>query len=148
MNVDRLQHLSGLLRKDAADPTGVKFDLSSWASTREHNETPKMSCGTAACAIGVACLSKEFEDEGFSYEISSYRYPEINITPKFKHSIGWFAVRNFFELDRFECAWLFYDSNYTITTGAEAELEVANRIDQLIANDGLTDKEKDKVFTY
>lgn len=65
----RLLKLADLLMKDARNKKGIKFDMRTWGVVKDP-ETP-MSCGTSACAMGLAALSGAFSKAGLRYRISS-----------------------------------------------------------------------------
>lgn len=92
MDVVRLERMRDLLRRDAANPTGVRFDLGGWAGPADspqgssgYWEIPEgvemvdryysdfapikveASCNTMACAFGLAAISGEFAAEGLTY---------------------------------------------------------------------------------
>lgn len=129
MNVKRLKKLARLLFADAAKPKGVKFDLTAWAKKGgrikafKNEKRVPVSCGTNACAVGLACISGAFKKEGLSFEIRN----KILI-PTFAASNNWEAVEIFFEITRDEARFLFESTAYRKSKGAEAEIMVANRI--------------------
>jgi hypothetical protein len=61
MNVVKLLNLAELLRKNAADEKGMKFDLS-FVNRVAAGELFGRNCGTAGCAVGLACVSDEFPE--------------------------------------------------------------------------------------
>lgn len=96
MNVERLTMMIDLLRADAANPQGVRFDLATWASPADGGIAPgaawelgeevvtaarihgdgyvmgdakviPMSCDTFACAFGLAALDPGFRALGLDY---------------------------------------------------------------------------------
>lgn len=165
MNKERLLRLADLLEADAANPNGVKFDLRGWAIPSKHLEAwdslwafreknpdhlrffepaaeVQVSCGTAACAMGLAVISGAFLNEGLSYEID---LSDGQLSPVFTDERGlrhasWAAAIEFFDLkdsdgdyDWGAANHLFDATEYEPSHGAEAELEVARRIRAMCA---------------
>lgn len=164
MNKERLLRLADLLEADAANPNGVKFDLRGWAIPSKHlsawdnlfdfkdenpdlkffgeDEEVKVNCGTAACAMGLAAISGAFLSDGLGYEID---LRDGQLSPVYnKEGIrhgGWNAAIEFFDLKRgdgeydWDAANHFFDAaQFAPSNGAEAELEVARRIREVVAN--------------
>ena len=158
MHVERLQRLAALLRKDADDPKGVKFDLGVWAAPSEdyqksrgghyfpHNAVEKIevSCGTTACALGLAAISGEFKADG----LTAYFAPgfecggttKYSLWPQYEGYDGMSAGQRFFGLETIgQSRFLFDPECYDeLPVGREGELFVADRIDGLIASGGET----------
>ena len=55
MNKKRLLKLADLLEADAKNKKGIKFDY--WATANLADPKEPISCGTSACAMGLAALS-------------------------------------------------------------------------------------------
>ncbi len=135
MKKRRLLKLAKLLEKDAKNKKGVKFDLNTWGYSS--SKRPKANCNTTACAIGLACVSGTFKNEGLSYKMSEDGY---QIIPIYKDkSVGnlitsFPAVAEFFEITFRECDDLFIYSSYTPEEreGANGELAVAKRIREFV----------------
>lgn len=142
----RLLKLAGLLEKDAKNKKGVKFDLGTWAKpanadyleqyTTRANVTPSPDCGTAACAVGLACISGAFAREGLT--IAPRRWDggmQVGYiaVPAFGRLRDFPAVRAFFDLDKHQSRWLFMSQFYRASTGARAERAVAKRIRDFVA---------------
>lgn len=120
----RLRKLAGLLEADAKNKNGIKFDLGTWGKS---SGTPvAMSCGTTACAMGLATISGVFKREGLHNEY----HPNYGIiVPKIGRWAGLDAAMKLFEIKHREAAFLFYDESYKgATIGAAAERAVARRI--------------------
>ena len=132
MNKARLLKLADLLEADAKNPYGVRFNLRDWGKAED--KTPTVDCGTTACAIGLACLSPEFQAEGLSFD-TYFDEDESNwgMRPKYGPRDSWGAVEDFFELSHRESYRLFRRSAYEVFKGAEAELAVAARIREMVA---------------
>lgn len=143
MNADRLLRLAALLESDAANPNGVKFDLRTWAGDAApepgmETEPPDpkklgVHCGTQACAIGLACLSGAFAEDGLSWEVSDH---ENNIVPLFNGQKGIDAVTELFALyGHSQACRLFVDVYYPDEQqkGRDAELAVAARVREFVA---------------
>jgi hypothetical protein len=176
MNVERLERMRDLLRRDAANPHGVKFDLGTWASPAyddnevdgpstfdlpadvEHNEynagystaepiKVEVSCGTTACAFGLAAISGEFAKEGLTYEFMLSAYRPRNSGPVRGHLMpayggchGMHAAQGLFDISLEDASYFFDPECYDGTPKeAEGELLVAQRIDDFIKGDIDTD---------
>lgn len=151
MRADLLTRQAALLRRDAANPTGVKFDLSSWAEPAVDSELRNkastyrsfwkgdvevvpVSCSTKACAFGLAAISGEFKAEGLTYHIN-YRgdlIPRIITLDGIIHS-GFTAAEVLFGIEGDDAEYLFDPDCYEETpVGASGEIEVAQRIEHFI----------------
>jgi hypothetical protein len=150
MRKDLLLKLADLLEQDANNPTGISFNLRSWGrpeslddstfDDKVKTQTVPVSCGTSACAFGLAAISGIFKDEGLSYRM--YLGLDQNLVPTFKnHGVtleGFEAATAFFELpEESIITYILFDPIYYPTnkrTGKDAELEVARRIRKLVAD--------------
>ena len=124
MNKRRLLKLADLLEADAKNDKGVKFDLGAWAELPAGEVT--LDCQTTACAIGLACISSEFEE--LTYRRSGWQ--RNGLVPLFKDFRGWDAVQRFFGLTEGQAYRLFNDSSYPEDKGERA---VAYRIRRMVA---------------
>lgn len=120
----RLLKLAGLLEADAKNKKGIKFDLSGWG--RVGNEEKPISCGTTACAMGLAMVSGAFKREGLGGDLSS----TWSLCPRFGHLSDWDATEAFFSITDDQAEWLFMDDSYptSLRQGARGERAVAKRI--------------------
>lgn len=136
MNKDRLLRLVALLRQNAANPKGVKFDMGTWGKTNAwgHERAPA-SCGTAACAFGLAAISGEFKADGLSYQKHGFWGGRIAVV--YDWAEGFEAAAKFFDISCDDAHYLFDARTYVNTTGADAEIEVANKIERYVNNGGL-----------
>lgn len=125
MNIERLQKLVDLLKQVPQE----NLDLTNWGSafdevTVKPTMKENLECGYSACAIGWACIDKEFNEEGLTYNIS-----DEGITPATLDSdgefylYGWPAIRKFFDLPEEISLHLFADWEY-------------NEEDYIVDNDG------------
>lgn len=165
MHTERLGRMRDLLRRDAANPTGVKFDLGTWAEPAErqghgHNfplpegvkssdshryytelEPIKVpvSCDTMACAFGLAAISGEFKDEGLSYSFCiGADKTNGTLLPAYQGEHGFEAAAALFRITTGDAQYFFDPDHYDTTPKeAEGELIVAQRIDDFI--NGLID---------
>lgn len=145
MNKDRLTRMVDLLKRDAANPKGVKFDLGIWAAPARHGVTRwggipdgeplvvATSCGTKACAFGLAAISGEFAEDGLNYKFG----PEVNgtrmLVPTFEGEECFGAAATFFDIKYNDASYLFDPESYEETPReAEGELFVAQRISDFI----------------
>lgn len=154
-HADRFFRLEHLLRNNAANETGMKFDLNAWGhlpddfgekvvrrfgDPRMITEKPNLDCGTVGCAIGLAVLSGEFDKDGLSYRAERnkwYQEGQYIPVPRFEGWNGWSAVELFFGISHDEAFELFQPTNYACTTGAKAELAVAERIREFVERRGV-----------
>lgn len=127
---DRLIRLQTLLVADASNPNGVSFDLSGWAWRYVWGDEQPVAvdCGTHACAVGLACISGLFAEDGLAYDLSH----SGSIVPTYAGWRGWPAVEYFFGLNEDDAQWLFSPEHYVTRHGAEAELMVSARIQQFL----------------
>lgn len=143
----RLLKLADLLTADAKRKNGVKFNLSSWGDVSDPENA--MSCGTQACAFGLAALSGAFKRAGLDYELGdvkrNYGVPDGNGNPtefqeiEFRwkgHTKGMnYIAGQLFGLTENEADELFGGTpgpHCQTTRGAEAERAVAKRIKALV----------------
>ncbi len=133
MNRERLGSLATMLEAYKPSDDGPRFDLHSWGEFREKRGgflwLRKHPCDTAACAVGLACISRAFQAEGLSF----LRTEDLDIVPTFAGSRGWNAVRAFFDLTEKQARRLFYDRAYRVSVGEVAAKAVAKRIHSMIA---------------
>lgn len=145
MNAERLLRLAAGLKANAANPTGMKFDLWHWGSFPANQPQPDITCNTVGCAVGFAAVSGIFKKEGLGYKILSGQgiFDESIILPTYKDSEGWQAVNDFFDIEYVDSMKLFSTYSYAPegedprdedTKGAEAELKVARRIEEYVAS--------------
>lgn len=154
MRADLLLRGAEVLEADANNPEGIKFDLGTWAADArvdlasgyldratknkykyKEDEVVPVNCGTQACAFGLFALSGAFKEEGLSYIIIAG-----TLRPVLKRGQNtfyeWDAVNELFNIEDGQSQRLFSAVNYNPDQrqGATAELAVAARIRQLIAN--------------
>lgn len=131
---DRLLKLAELLEADAVNPHGIKFDLSQWGSTSDADDTTvSVSCGTHACAMGLAVVSGAFAEHGlFNASGAPWRIIPGMVT---SGSREFRAAAELFDIQREEAEWLFLDDSYgdEVLIGSEGELIVASRIREFVA---------------
>lgn len=150
MKKARLMRLVKLLRKDAANKNGVRFNLAIWARPSEPrcrwHKTPAdipVNCGTSACAMGLAVISGEFEKEGLRARFD-YRSYDIVMHPALGTFVGLDAAAALFGIDYVEASWLFSPAYYqsTLRKGAKGERAVADRIAKFVRDGGLPRNKK------
>jgi hypothetical protein len=133
MNREALKRVAVLL-EGCRDNDVTRFDLQKWGKFENRRAgflwLDQRSCSTAACAVGLACSSGIFAEDGLSYEVD-----EINmeLTPLFRNLEGWSAVKSFFDLDQGQAVELFAGHSYEFTEGEVAAQAVAARIRKRIA---------------
>jgi hypothetical protein len=166
MHADRLLKLAELLERDAKNPTGLMFDLGTWAAPSEQfqngrsiyfaadalgieyggvfaqdvpvadEKLPKITCGTTACALGLAMLSGEFAQWGLggSADIDGRR---VSLEPNCNGESGFDAGAELFDISENDSLYLFDPQSYGDDTPREAagELLVAQRIRDFVRGD-------------
>lgn len=140
MQKARLLKLADMLDEDAKTKKGIKFDMGTWGYIT--NEEEPLSCGTSACAMGLACLSGRFKRAGLSYDVYSLRWDvssPIRITPIHTDKDGYrryelSAAVALFGIPYRDAAYLFSSGSYTDANsrGARAERFVARRIREYV----------------
>lgn len=126
MNKRRLLKLADLLEDDAKNRRGVKFDFLDWGQVS--NPDKPVSCGTTACAMGLAAISGAFKRAGLTFD------SERQII-RFKGTAGAVdAARHVFDLDLEAASFLFTDmAGLPDLQGAKGERAVAKRIRDFVA---------------
>lgn len=141
MNRERLKRLAVLL-EGYRDDNAPRFDLQNWGEAENRRIgflwLGQRSCNTAACAVGLACDSGIFAEDGLWYELDQ---DNNRLNPIFRDLQGWGAVKSFFDLDQAQAVMLFAEHSYEITHGEAAARAVAARIRQMIVPLGATVKE-------
>lgn len=137
----RLLKLADLLEKDANRVDGIKFDLGMWG--RITDDTAEISCGTTACACGLAAMSGAFAKQGLGYKPESPGSDWIKITLHGRcrssglHDGSFRNIMRFFDLTSQQTSRLFVPAAYMRagipTRGAEGERAVAKRIRAFVA---------------
>jgi hypothetical protein len=129
MNKRRLLKLAELLEADAKNPAGIKFDMGEWGWISDP-ENP-VSCGTTACAMGLAALSGAFKRTGLKYEMPGYFRMEITM-PGARDGIA--SAMKLFEISRAEAEYLFADQ---AGIGRRGELKEARCIRKFVERGGM-----------
>lgn len=165
MHTDRLMMLASLLREDAANDKGAQFDLGTWASPSDNvgvgydsrelgvdpkpgssdrvvpdDNLPKVSCGTTACALGLAMLSKRFEQFGLhgGYYVTTMApgQTSVALVPMCNGEDGFEAGAQLFDISTEDSRYLFDpDCYYGTPREKEGELLVAERIEAFANED-------------
>lgn len=134
MNTENLLKLAALLEDDAANFTGMKFDIGTIAEISEDVEaavwSPALDCGTTGCGMGLAAISGEFSRLG--YEIAR---GDFCILLDGERALYDDAAEELFDLDTYTAHQLFSPDYYSqnVKKGREGELELAARIRKLVA---------------
>lgn len=135
---ERLAFLANALEANAADPGGMRFDLSSWMKIyydplqgplkplfdENHQLTAKRDCATVGCAVGLACLLPEFQSEGLTIVL----HERLGVVPCWDGYVSFAAVRAFFDIEHSLAEYFFHPQYSRQITGAAAERQVASRI--------------------
>jgi len=124
MNVKRLERLAKLLDQQT-DSCPIKFNLASWGTYKKIEDN---ICGTAACAVGLACFNEDFNAEGLGFK--NHWAGNGQIVPTFNGSNGWSAVSEFFGITKEAAAHLFHQNHYESrrVVGVSGAAMVAARI--------------------
>jgi hypothetical protein len=143
MNKRRLLKLADMLEADAKNATGIKFNLNTVVTPNKtlpkDSKTVPVSCGTQACAMGLAAISGEFKRSGgLSYQV---QYDEddgvfIETTMRGVPTSYDDAAMELFDISWEEANFLFTPSDYPTRApkrGANGELYVAKRIRDFVA---------------
>ena len=132
MHKDRLLRLADLLEEDSANPEGIRFDMNYWSRSTHvdlrYDWKPAHSCGTTACAMGLAAISGRFKKEGLSLDLTGV--PEMP-----GGYVGLGAAAELFTISLRDASLLFLPDAYEYSVGAKAERAVALRIRALVAGD-------------
>lgn len=134
MYKQRLLKLADLLDADAKRRRGICFDIMSWGTVS--NPAKPLSCGTSACAMGLAALSGEFRRQGLTAKIRNG-----DILFKMNGRVtndGFMAAVKLFGISSQQASDLFgiYQRLPDSGIGAEAERAVAANIRQFVAANG------------
>lgn len=124
MNKRRLLKLADLLEADAKNKNGIKFDMGLWGQVGDLKKP--LSCGTTACAMGLAALSGEFKRAGLSYKLAGRQ-----LLIRFKgrgDSVQ--AAARLFDISHKDAEYLFIWSG---GTGAQGERRAAERVRSFVA---------------
>lgn len=135
INAARLEHLAVLLDRYKASPNGLDFDLRGWTRTETKRRgfwRHQVECHTAACAVGLACLSADFKSEGLSFLVVRDEILGRTFLPHFEDAVGWDAVHAFFGLSIKQSDRLFDSDRYVIQNGPVAAATVAARIRAMV----------------
>ncbi len=128
MNKRRLLRFAKLLEDDAKNDTGIKFNMSLWGKVENRREP--LSCGTQACAMGLAALSGVFEKAGLDYQFR--QDGKINFLWKGSPTNGYYAGAELFGLSDEQAGKLF-TPNGVNQQGAKAERAKARQIRRMVA---------------
>lgn len=109
-NIERLQKLHDLLGNLKTEFPHMKFDINDWSK-------PDDGCGTAACAVGFACIHPWFNEQGLIPVGTKHDWwPALDPTifPGYPSGAleAWVAIRAFFELDHRTAEYLFSGYRY------------------------------------
>src|SRR3990167_5294574 len=126
MNKRRLLKLADLLEADAKNKKGIRFDMGRWGFVLD--EKQPLSCGTSACAMGLAALSGTFKRAGLGTKIE-YRF--LRFTWNGRVVNGHTAGRRLFQIKESESFKLFGGDD-RLTEGAAAERAKAKQIRKFV----------------
>ncbi len=141
MNKRRLMKLADLLEADAKNKKGVKFNLCTVVTpsrglSLDSKEVP-VSCGTQACAMGLAAISGAFKRAGLFYRIDAgLKMLFVETTMNGLVTEYDDAAAELFDITVDEAGFLFSPNYYPRRlpkTGARGERIVAKRIRDFVA---------------
>lgn len=138
MNKKRLLRLADLLEADAKNKKGVKFDLGTWGRSTDEDVPAIVSCGTTACAMGLAAISGRFKRAGL---FNKYGDGSWSILPAMKSgALGLDAAVELFDIRTRDAEFLFLENEYPRgkTEGAIGERFVAKRIRKFVADKAIS----------
>lgn len=125
----RLLKLADMLETDASNKSGIRFDFTNWGYVGDAQNM--VSCGTSACAMGLAAVSGAFRRQGLDCRIKQDGAIEI-IFGKTKSPIR--ASARLFHISEGQATRLFALSlGLSYLHGARAERAVAKRIRDFVA---------------
>lgn len=126
----RIIKLAELLEKDARKKKGISYNQTTFGRIGDPDNV--LSCGTQACALGLAALSGAFKRAGLGYKIIPNNYGihyGINFTWKSKAAEPITAAMKTFGITHEEAQILFGGSSGSaVHVGAVAERSVAKRL--------------------
>jgi hypothetical protein len=128
MHKRRLLKLADLLEADAKNKKGVKFDMGNWGWTDDAKNP--LSCGTSACAMGLAALSGKFKRAGLTYK---FHGPALHFCWNGRDIDGIEAAEQLFEIDSSDAWDFFLPKEGEPDEGAKAERALAKRIRKFVA---------------
>lgn len=124
MNKHRLLKLADLLEADARNKEGIRFNMLAWGYVGDHNKP--LSCGTEACAMGLAALSGAFKHAGLGMKI---QFGKVTILWHGQSIGGFEAAQQLFEIGNYEAYILFGGTGH----GSRTELAKAKQIRTFVA---------------
>lgn len=131
----RLNKLADLLDADAANKKGIRFNLGLLANVSSV-EAP-ISCGTQACALGLAALSGKFKKAGMRVDhFNASGGNTISIGHDNGSRVTWdwhHTAKAVFGLSYGQVDWLFTSGAYRGNQGASTERKVAERLRKVAA---------------
>jgi len=146
VNKRRLLKLADVLDADAKNKKGIKFNLFLWG--RVTDESDVVSCGTTACAAGLAAISGVFAKQGLSYRVRKDQMSDqfdLRITLNGRCRNGptydgsFLNIKRFFGLSVTEAEFIFtprpYNEAGLPTEGAKGERAVAKRIRKFVVGE-------------
>lgn len=157
MKKQRLLKLVKLLREDARNKKGVSFDITVWAAPTGQRLFPgvpttplPVSCGTSACAMGLAVISGVFKKQGLNATYNLH-HDGVSMEPIIALDgntfLGYHAAAKLFGISPIEAVFLFSPTYYSDQhasvddpgqmRGAEGERRVANRIAKFVRDGGV-----------
>ena len=138
MNTHRLEVLLDYLRTSVIAHTPGRFNLATWAGNADHpwEGKPDLSCGTSACAVGLATTIPEFAEAGLRLAVSTTG-EDAGLVYDCKEDGNYYsnfrAVEKFFDILPSEANYLFSRGSYENEEDTTAD-EVADRIKSFLSS--------------
>lgn len=126
MNKKRLLKLAELLEADAKNKKGVKFSMPSWGYVED--KSAPISCGTQACAMGLAALSGAFKQAGLDYYLAD---GHVQFTVKGANMHGASAAEEIFGIT-YDDSMKLFENWKGAGVGRRAELAKAKQIRRFV----------------
>lgn len=134
MNKRRLLKLADLLDENAKNKKGIRYNHGRWGTIANENEP--VSCGTQACALGLAAISGAFRRNGLGYKVNDTGWVSFTID-KAPHN-PLYAANKIFDVDERLYDRIFVNpprntKGVLVEVGAQAEKAVARNIRKIVA---------------
>lgn len=134
MQKRRLLKLADLLNENAKNATGAKYYHGHWGRVEDRDNL--MSCGTTACALGLAAISGAFKKAGLGFKMP-HEGAYIDFTFKGRLVRPVTAAKKTFGVSENQFSEIFCSSpidsrGYKLNVGADAEKAVARKIKRIV----------------
>ena len=86
------------------------FDMTVWHRPRQRATKDRPACGTASCAMGIACTLPTFKQLGLRRATREHCF-----VPQFDGDHGFMAAARLFQISLDDATWLFSSDSYLHT---------------------------------